>query len=99
TSATDSTRPRPHSRASVSVSVPTILGAILSSTPRSTIPSLQSIKNMNIFQNNKYNFSFLGIVLIPLSLSYNLDTQVHSSCLFSKILSFSPSLHDSSSSP
>ena len=83
--------------ASVYVSVPTTLKAILSLTPRSTMPSLQGIKNMDIFQNNKCNFPFLGIALIPLSLSQKLDTQVYSPCLFSKIISCSPSLHDSTS--
>ncbi|KAF2563100.1 hypothetical protein F2Q70_00015487 [Brassica cretica] len=61
--------------ASVFVSVPTTLKAILSLTPRSTMPSLQGIKNMDIFQNNKCNFPFLGIALIPLSLIYTTPPQ------------------------
>ena len=83
----------------VSVSFSTTLRVILSLTPRSTMLSLQGIKNMNIFQNNKCNFHFLGIAFIPLSLSHKLDTQVYSSCLFSKILSCSLSQHDSCSAP
>ena len=85
--------------APVSASFSTILRAILSLTPRSRIPFLQGIKNMDIFQNNKCNFSFLEIALILLSLSHKLDTQVYSSFLFSKIFFCSPSLHDSSSAP
>ena len=85
--------------ASVYLSFPTILRAILSLTPRSAMPFLQGINNMDIFQNNKCNFRFLGIALIPLSLGHKLATQVYSSCIFSKILSCSPSLHDSSSAP
>ena len=85
--------------ASVSMSVPMTLRAILSLTPRSTMSFLQGIKNMDIFKNNKCNFLFLGIAFIPLYLSHKLDTQVYSSFLFSKILFCSLSLHDFSLAP
>ena len=43
--------------------------------------------------------SFSWNALIPLSLSHKLAPQVYSSFHISKILSYSPSLHDSSSAP
>ena len=85
--------------APVSASFSTILRAILSLTPRSRIPFLQGIKNMDIFQNNKCNFSFLEIALILLPSNHKLTFQVYFSYFFSKILLCSSILHDSSSTP